>query len=335
VYSQQSAWFVAGDRSVRDLDDAANGWYHALVEGRVPFEMVHDRLLDAEHLAGLKTLILPGITALSDAQCAHLRAFVERGGGLVVTGETSLHDEWGARRKDFGLGELLGVGYTGHTEGPMHNAYLRLEHESAPKHPLLAGLTEVPRTIHGVTRVDVAPVAGAKFLAPALTLIPSYPDLPMEKVYARTPRTTIAQAFMREVGSGRVVYFPWDVDRTFWEILDADHGTLMRNAVAWAANEPAVLTVKGPGVLDVAVWRQAGSITVHLVNLTNPMMMKGPIREVIPVGAQAIRAHLPGTRVKRVRLLVAGATTSFRQVGEWLTLTVPSIAEHEVVAIDV
>jgi len=27
-------------------------------------------------------------------------------------------------------------------------------------------------------------------------------------------------------------------------------------------------------VLDVTVWRQEHSMTVHLVNLTNPMMMK-------------------------------------------------------------
>jgi hypothetical protein len=99
VYSQQTAWFAGGDRGGRDLEDAANGWYHALIEARVPFEMVHDRLLDAAHLSQFKTLILPSIAALSDAQCAQLRAFVERGGGLVATHETSLYDEWGVRRE--------------------------------------------------------------------------------------------------------------------------------------------------------------------------------------------------------------------------------------------
>ena len=39
-------------------------------------------------------------------------------------------------------------------------------------------------------------------------------------------------------GKGRVVYFPWDIDRTFWEVLAVDHGKLLRNAVDWAANEP-------------------------------------------------------------------------------------------------
>src|SRR6185436_19809217 len=205
--------FAGGDRGGRDpVEDAANGWYHALIEARVPFEMVHDRLLDAEHLESFKTLILPNIAALSDAQCAQLRAFVERGGGLIATHETALYDEWGVKRKDFGLADLFGVRFTGRTEGPMHNAYLRLEHDTAPGHPLLAGLEDAPRILHGVWRVDVKP--REKFPAPPLTLIPAYPDLPMEKVFARTPRTDIPQVFLRDgVGAraGRVVYFPWDI----------------------------------------------------------------------------------------------------------------------------
>jgi hypothetical protein len=140
---------------------------------------------------------------------------------------------------------------------------------------------------------------------------------------------------MREVGKGRVVYFPWDIDRTFWEVLDVDHGKLLRNAVAWATNEPPVVTVTGHGVLDVAVWQQARSVTVHLVNLTNPMMMKGPVREPIQVGTQVVRVRLPGLRASRVRLLVANATVNPRRSGDWIEVTVPSILEHEVVAIEV
>jgi hypothetical protein len=187
-----------------------------------------------------------------------------------------------------------------------------------------------------VWRVEVTP--REKFPAPPLTLIPSYPDLPMEKVFARTPHTDIPQVFLREIGSagGRVVYFPWDIDRTFWEILDLDHGKLLRNAVAWAANEPPPVEARGPGVIDVTAWRQKGSLTVHLVNLTNPMMMKGPIREFIPVGAQKVRVRWAENEpVKNIRLLVAGTTPSSRRTGDWLEVDVPSILDHEVVAIDV
>ena len=111
VYSQQSARFYGGEQAREKIDEPALGFYEALVEARIPFEMVHDRCLDAEHLAPFRTLILPNIAALSDGQCASLRAFVERGGGLVATYETSLYDEWGVRRKDFGLASLFGASY--------------------------------------------------------------------------------------------------------------------------------------------------------------------------------------------------------------------------------
>jgi len=335
VYSQQTGWFHAEKGAPNATEDAGLGWHQALIEARIPFEMVHDRRLDPEHLAPLRTLILPNIVALSDRQCDQLRQFVARGGGLVATSETSLEDEWGARRGDLGLSDLFGATWKGSCEGPMRNAYLRLEHEAWPGHPLLAGLEDAPRIIHGVWRV--AAEADASPSQSPLTLIPSYPDLPMEKVYARLPRTSIPQVFLRELpGGGRVAYFPWDVDRTFWEVLAVDHGTLMRNAVAWATNEDPPVTVSGRGVLDVTLWRQRDSLTVHLVNLTNPMMMKGPVRELVPLGEQRVRVRLPdGLGAKAVRLLVAGAAPAFTAAGGWLEVTVPSIAAHEVVAVDV
>ena len=64
--------------------------------------------------------------------------------------------------------------------------------------------------------------------APPLTRVPSYPDLPMEDVYPREAKTDIAEVYLREVGKGRVAYFPGDIDRTFWEVLDPDHGRLDR-----------------------------------------------------------------------------------------------------------
>jgi hypothetical protein len=333
VYSQQTAWFYGGERAVSKVEDHTLGFYQALIEARIPFEMVHDRLLDAAHVERFKTLILPNIAALSDTQCQQLRDYVSRGGSLVATYETSLYDEWGVRRPDFGLGDLLGVRFKAGSERPMQNAYLRLEHEKARGHALLKGLEDAPRIIHGVHRLEVE--AREPFPNPPITLIPSYPDLPMEKVYPRVARTDTPEVYLREPGAGRVAYFPWDIDRTFWEVLAVDHWKLLRNAVQWATNEEPPVSVTGPGVLDVTAWRQRDSMTVHLVNLTNPMMMKGPLRELIPVGPQRVRLRLPrGAMPRRVHLLAADKAVPFERSGDELTLTVPSILDHEIVAID-
>src|SRR5207248_4460091 len=132
----------------------------------------------------------------------------------------------------------------------------------------------------------------------------SYPDLPVEQVFARVPHTDTPGVFAREVGRGRVVYFPFDPDRTFWEVLAPDHGMLLRNAVAWATNEEQPLTVTGRGILDVSLWMQKESMAAHLVNLTNPMMMKGPVREILPAPPQKVRIRVPqGRRLTKVQLL--------------------------------
>jgi hypothetical protein len=335
VYSQQTGWFHGGPRARAKVEDYLLGWYQALIESRIPFEMVHDRLLDSGHLERLKTLILPNIAALSDQQCRQLREFVERGGGLVATYETSLYDEWGTRRPDLGLADLFGVSFLGKAEGPMHNAYLRLENDprASKRHPLLDGLGEATRIIHGTSRLELRPRRA--FPNPPLTLIPTYPDLPMEMVYPRVARTDVPEVYLSEIGAGRVVYFPWDIDRVFWEVLAVDHCLLLRNAVRWATNEDLPAEVKGSGVLDVSVWRQERSMTVHLVNLTNPMMMKGPFRELIPVGEQQVVIKLPaGTRARRVQLLREGRVLPVPLNAARLSLKIPSIRDHEIVAID-
>jgi len=88
-------------------------------------------------------------------------------------------------------------------------------------------------------------------------------------------------------------------------------------------------------VLDVTVWKQASSVTVHLVNLTNPMMMKGPLREFLPTPPQEVTVRLPsGAKAKKVQLLASGATPRVREANGAITLTIASILDHEVIAID-
>jgi len=76
-------------------------------------------------------------------------------------------------------------------------------------------------------------------------------------------------------------------------------------------------------------------VTVHLVNLTNPMMMKGPIREFFPTPPIHVAVRLPeGARARKVQLLAKGQAVRTEQSGRVVSVTIPSIVDHEVVAID-
>ena len=329
IFTAGGTAFSAGDgvRAAQRVTDSQNGYYQALVEARISFEMVDDRQLDPAHISRYRVLVLADVASLSDAQCQQIRDYVKAGGRIVATGETSLYDQTGKRRANFGLSDLFGCDYV-KTENGVKNSYLTPRHP----HPLTRGLEDAPRIIAATQQLTVKPHDAAK--AP-LTLIPSYPDLPMERVFTAQEETDIAMAYCREVGKGRVVYFPMDLDRTFWEVLAPDHLTLLANAVTWAADEPAPMTVKGPGMLDTAYWRQKNSLAAHLVNLNNPMMMKGPYREIMPAGPYTVSLAIPaGARIGAVKLLESGITPKTSRDGDRLVVEVPQIRLHEVVAVD-
>ncbi len=332
VYSEQNLNYGKSAWQQR-YSDHSSGMYHALIENRIPFEMVNARLLDPAHLSPFRLLILPNIPNLSDLQCKQLKDFVEKGGSILATFETSLYDENGKQRADFGLKDLFGVSYEGGVEGPMQNSYLRLKSDPATNrfHPVLKDLEDAYRIINTIYRVKV--VAVSAFPSP-VTLIPTYPDLPMEDVYPRKPETDIRELYLKEHGKGRIAYFPGDIDRSFWQIMSVDHGKLLKNTILWALDEDPLVEVKGPGVIDVTLWRQEKSMTVHLVNLTNPMMMKGPFRELIPVDTEVSIKIPDGSTVTGISLLVRDQKPRYKTNGERIIVDVPRISDHEIVALD-
>ncbi|MBS1663449.1 MAG: beta-galactosidase [Bacteroidetes bacterium] len=328
VYSEQTNQKYGGKPWQEKSNEHALGMYHALVEDSLPFEMVNDKLLDAEHLRPFKLLILPNIAALSTAQCQQLKDFVSSGGSILATFETSLYDEEGKARADFGLTDMFGVSADAGVEGPMRNSYIRIKSET--HHPIIEGLEDSYKIVNTVYRVKVRP-ADDHFPSP-VTLIPTYPDLPMEDVYPRTEETSERLVYLRETGRGRIAYIPGDLDRSFWQMLSTDHSLLLRNTIRWTLGEEPQVKVQTPGLIDVAVWRQERSMTVHLVNLTNPMMMKGPFRNLLPVKA-SVQITSPG-EVKAVRLLMSNTTPAYKKEGMVVHLEIAEIADHEIIALD-
>ena len=75
-------------------------------------------------------------------------------------------------------------------------------------------------------------------------------------------------------------------------------------------------------------------MTVHLVNLTNPMMMKGPFREFIPVDQQ-VTINIPeGLKVTGVNLFVTEKKVDFKQIDGKISLIVNQIQDYEIIGID-
>lgn len=263
-----------------------DGFYHALVEARIPFEFVRDEALSVEELARFKVLVLANAERLSDAQCAAITAWVEAGGSLVAAYQSSLLDETGQARPTFGLAGVLGVDLITPSRGPVKNNYLALVGE----HRLHQGLAGARRIIGGTHLLGIAAQEGTQV---PFRFIPDFPDLPMEEVYPRAAPNMPAVVCHERPKGARVVYVAFDLGALFWEALQADHARLIANAVNWALRDQSQVRVEGSGLVDVAVRQNDDGVAVALVNLTNPMAMRGSFRETIPLPPQRIAVTLP------------------------------------------
>ena len=250
-----------------------------------------------DDLATLQALVLPNVAALSDrAVRASSRV---RGAGRRPRGDA----------RDLALRRVGRARQRLRPRGPLRRRRSRAAGRGRCRTPTCASSTSRPgstrcwpgsRTRRGSStargRLDVK--ATQQFPNP-----PAHADPVLsrpadgEGLPAREPRTDVPQVYLREMGAGRV-------SSTSRGTSIARSGRCCPSTTAEAAAQrrrvghergPAG-EVAGPGVLDVTVWRQRESMTVHLVNLTNPMMMKGPVREFVPVGEQRVRVRLPEGR---------------------------------------
>jgi hypothetical protein len=308
------------------MADGMNGLYDALLEGRFLFDFMHEEKMSPAELAKYSALILPNTALLSDNQCAQLRDYAAGGGSLLATFETSLYDEIGQPRADFGLADVFGIHKAGDVIGSTGNAYLaRIE----KTHPILDSFTGTDWLPGALNRVPLATVGN-----PLLTVVPGYTAYPPELSYPMPSQTTEPAVVVREQGNSRRIYFPGDIEPSLWRSGHTDLSRLLQNAIRWVAGPNPPVTIKGDGVIETFAWETSAGMAIHILNYTNPAMHRGWIREFYPIGPQAVFARLPaGSTVRRVKLLRSGADIPFELVPDGVSFTIPKVVDYEVAAV--
>jgi Beta-galactosidase trimerisation domain len=303
-----------------------DGMYYALLEGRFFFDFVHEDKLAAEDLAKYSALLLPNTALLSDAQCRQLRAYVDAGGSLLATFETSMYTERGEPRTDFGLADVFGIRKAGDIVGTNGNAYLaRLEKQ----HAILNGFANTHWIPGAENRLPIAPVDDA-----VLTVVPGFVAYPPELSYPVEAHTKEPAVVVRQKGKSRLIYFPGDIERTMWRSGHTDLARLLQNSIRWVAGANQPVSIQGDGVVEAFAWETQEGFAVHVLNYTNPAMHRGWIREFYPIGGQKVRMSLPpGRRVTRVELLRAETSIPFTGGSGITEFTIPKVVDYEVAAL--
>jgi hypothetical protein len=357
VWSQQNTDYYGRDNADELVELPFRGMANALVRARIPYLPIHADDIGRD-AAKLSVLVLPNLAAMSDSQCAAVRRFVERGGNLIATGQSSLYGPSGEPRNDFALAEILGAHVRSRRSNSIHDdrkqasetlhTYLRLTPElsarvygpkignappsAAKRHPILDGFDETDILPFGGSLGSVRAAADSTVLA---TFVPSFPIAPPEKSWMHVPRTDIPGIIVRASKQGRIAYMPADIDRRYARDNLPDHGNLLANLVRWAAGDTIPLAVHGPGLVDCHLYRQQKRLILHLVNLTNAGTWRAPVEEPIPVGPLQVEIRaISGLSVSKVKALV-----SLQQLPVTLTkgraaVQVPSLVDHEVIVLE-
>jgi hypothetical protein len=338
-YSKQSHDFIdtANPGESRYLR-AYEGAYKALAESHVPFKILGSRRLTPNALEGVRFVVLPEAIALSDYEIGVFDEFVRTGGGLICTGRTSLLNESGNSRGDFGLGQPLGIVFESTLN--YRTSYLRLE-----SNPISMGIDDREQVLIRDTVAKVSVRAGATVAANVVYPISEYSpphrsctfssDMPPGRL---SPFPAIVT---NEYGNGRTVYFSGEVARTFGEFGYPNLLRLLANSFRWVSGGELPIDVEAPANVEVNWCRQGKRQFIHLLNYsidgTNRIAYDkggtfglGPL----PVGPIRIKLRRWVKKINAVRLASGSRGLKWELDGKSLTVSVDRLDIYDVVIID-
>ena len=296
-------------RATRDVwgkDSMAEDEYGTFLRGvervlfdcHIPYRFVPDLDFSDEKLKGLKVLLLPNAACLSEEHMEVIRHFVENGGGLVASFRTSLYDEKGRRRPDFGLKDVFGCSFTGIVKDTRWDSYQKVR----MAHPVFAGM-DIERTEMIMNEEETLLCTKQKAdYDMAASYVPPIYNQPPEYAWIPEEETEYPTILTGQYGKGRVVYFSNQTDKACFTNGHEDFINTYRNAVEWAAGGNFSFTARAPESVHISLTcdrKKGGRKVISFVNTTSGPFR--PIRSLQPVYDLEVR--LRGVSLKKAEIL--------------------------------
>jgi hypothetical protein len=339
LVSEQTRQFYAYEDIAGRFLPHVLGAFRAALEEHLPLTLMSDWDLTAQDLGKHRVVVLANAAALSDAHVAALRQYVQAGGGLVVTGETSLFDELGRPRHDFALADLLGVSYKGRPKAPEKRPELDAEFAITADEAYWkqrVGVARLSWADHALVRDDrlakLVPTRSVTFRGPLVWV--SEPKDATTVAWRMTPegwdKPPLPGAVCRQVGKGKVVYLANALDAALWSYAYPYQRRLLARAMEWAAAEPPPVTATAPMCVQATYWTQGKRVIVRLFNGVSTTAGHGlpasevPLREeALPIGG--IRVRFERDAPKSVHVEPGGRQLQMRPDGPARIVEVPPL----------
>ncbi|MCQ6267945.1 beta-galactosidase trimerization domain-containing protein [Fictibacillus sp. WQ 8-8] len=321
--SAEETDFTAGQDKMRDPDksDARGsfmGWYDVLSRSRIPFDIVDNASITDGSLAKYELLILPNVSVMNEEEANRIKAYVNRGGKVIGSFDTSLYQEDGQKRNQPLLAEVFGITL----RAIRHCQYDHIECDS--RHDLLTSIDQqlIPAARLGT---EVASNHGAESVM-------FYREKQISR-YCELPRKTSHPYVVKNgYGLGESIYFAGNVGKFYEAYALPEYRKLMENAVKSLVEIPIhVGSVQNTESIHVSLRNQGENrILIHVINYTASMTR--PITEVLPLPDLTINIRLP-KEVDSITFLRSKKSADFVQHGGWARIQLPTIKEYEVVDI--
>ena len=307
VGAQTIDWYAGKHFVGKGYENCAHGAYQALKANGFESEPFLDWQMSPESLSRYQMIYAPNAACLSDAQCSMLADYVRNGGKLLATHLTSVADEYGRVRKNFGLAELFGAEFLDAEPVEIPDLYLKLP-----------GGEEIPQD----PQVLRFRATGAEVLAETLD---------------RGHRANLGPAIVRKAaGNGSVIYIGSSLEAVYEETrmkrLRMYLGSLVE---PWLTTGRSYQIEYQPGVTPHFMASRDVLLLHLLADTGNKNKHLRSREEFLPVPDVKVRIRVPqGRSVRSASLLRSGQSlpTAVRQ--DWLDATVPRVLIHEAVRVD-
>ena len=143
---------------------------------------------------------------------------------------------------------------------------------------------------------------------PVLTVVPGFVRYPPELAYPPVSETSEPAVVLREEGASRLAWFAGDVERTYWLTGHTDLLRLIDNTIRWVTRDERMVSVAGPGFIELFCWETEPGYAVHLLNYSNANAFHGWLQNRGAAGA-ATREHEAAERSARESCAIAQGRT--------------------------
>lgn len=305
VSSQTISWYEGKHFVASAYANYYHGAFNLLKSLSIEAEPFLDWWMTPQLLKRYAMVFVPNAACLSDAQCAMLREYAQSGGVLFSTHLTSVADELGRARTDFGLQDVFGASFLDAEPMEYPDLYLKPKQGTLiPQDPQVMRARATGGTVEAIT-------------------------------WDRGNHREIGPAVVtNSVGKGRSIYVASGLEAIYEETRIEPVRSYLASLLPESLK--AGRTYQMDYIQGVTPHYMASDkcIVLHLLADVGDKDRHLKTRErFFPVENVTVRLRVRD-KIGSVTLMRSGTEAAVKQEGEWITLNVPRVLVYEAIRVD-